>query len=154
MNKLTNILALDLGTKTWMAVYEPPGIVTDTVSFQPRKGELEGSRFHKFYHYLSVRKCLFNFEKVYYEEVRRHAGVQAAHMYGGFRAVLLMWCVENNIPCIGVGVTTIKKFGTGKGNATKEMMIKSAEELGYRPVDDNAADALHLLRYALEQERK
>jgi Holliday junction resolvasome RuvABC endonuclease subunit len=40
--------------------------------------------------------------------------------------------------------TEIKKDATGKGNAGKPVMIAKAIELGYKPEDDNAADAIHL----------
>jgi Holliday junction resolvasome RuvABC endonuclease subunit len=49
-------------------------------------------------------------------------------------------------------VGTIKKHATGKGNASKEEMIAAARAKGFNPTDDNQADALMLLCFAIEQE--
>ena len=87
---------------------------------------------------------------VYFEEVRRHAGVDAAHAYGGFMGHLTAWCEHHNIPYQGVPVGTIKKHATGKGNAGKDEMIAAAKARGHDPVDDNEADALALLHWAIE----
>ena len=61
---------------------------------------------------------------VYFEEVRRHMGVDSAHVYGGLLATLTAWCEHHQIPYQGVPVGTIKKNATGKGNASKDEMIK------------------------------
>ena len=45
---------------------------------------------------------------------------------------------------------TIKKHATGKGNAGKDDMIASVRLRGHTPVDDNEADALALLHWAVE----
>jgi hypothetical protein len=62
-------------------------------------------------------------QRLYFEEVRRHAGVDAAHAYGGFMGHLTAWCEHHQIPYQGVPVGTIKKHATGKGNAGKDEMI-------------------------------
>jgi Holliday junction resolvasome RuvABC endonuclease subunit len=54
-------------------------------------------------------------------------------------------CEEHGIRCVGIPVTTIKKYATGKGNATKEEMMDFARRRGFNPVDDNSADALAIL---------
>lgn len=92
-------------------------------------------------------------QEVYYEEVRRHAGTQAAHVYGGFVGALTMWCEEKQIPYSCVPVGTIKKTWTGKGNASKQDMINVAIESGFDVSDDNQADALALLHCVLAQHR-
>ena len=47
-------------------------------------------------------------------------------------------------------VGTIKKHATGKGNAGKDEMIIAAKSRGHDPKDDNEADALALLHWAIE----
>lgn len=54
------------------------------------------------------------------------------------------------IPYRGVPVGTIKHHVTGKGNADKEAVIAAVRALGFDPVDDNEADALALLDWALK----
>ena len=46
---------------------------------------------------------------------------------------------------------TIKKHATGKGNAGKGDMIAAAILRGHDPEDDNEADALALLDWAIQQ---
>ena len=44
------------------------------------------------------------------EEVRRHAGTDAAHVYGGLMATLTAWAELRGVPYEGVPVGTIKRF--------------------------------------------
>jgi Holliday junction resolvasome RuvABC endonuclease subunit len=48
-----------------------------------------------------------------------------------------------------VPVGTIKRYVTGKGNADKQAVIAAVKALGFSPADDNEADALALLHWAL-----
>ncbi|GHT98694.1 hypothetical protein FACS1894126_4420 [Alphaproteobacteria bacterium] len=59
-------------------------------------------------------------------------------------------CEELAVKCTGIPVGTIKKFATGKGNASKEEMIAFAKSQGFTPVDDNEADALAILLLSLK----
>ena len=90
-------------------------------------------------------------DAVYFEEVRRHLGVDAAHAYGGFLATLTSWCELQKIPYQGVPVGTIKRHVTGKGNAGKSEMVLAMRARGYLVADDNEADALAVLVWALAQ---
>ena len=54
------------------------------------------------------------------------------------------------MPYEGVPVGTIKRHATGKGNADKEAMIAAARARGFNPADDNEADAIAILFWALE----
>jgi Holliday junction resolvasome RuvABC endonuclease subunit len=49
-----------------------------------------------------------------------------------------------------VPVGTIKRHATGRGNADKDAVIAAVRALGFNPEDDNEADALALLDWALE----
>lgn len=108
-------------------------------------------RYLKFRKFLEEIHGSVKFSVVVFEEVRRHRGTDAAHVYGGLLAMLTAWCEENGIPYQGVPVGTIKRFWTGKGNAPKERMIAVANEKGFAPQDDNEADSLALLHYWLDQ---
>ena len=149
---MNNILALDLGTTTGWALYARDGSITSgSESFKPQRFEGGGMRFLRFKRWLTEIKqssdCL---DAVYFEEVRRHLGVDAAHAYGGFMAHLTAWCEHHQIPYQGVPVGTIKKHATGKGNACKDEMLAAARARGFVPADDNEADALALLHWAIE----
>jgi len=49
-------------------------------------------------------------------------------------------------------VGTIKRHATGRGNAGKAEVIAAMKARGYTVRDDNEADALALLHWALAQE--
>ncbi len=108
-------------------------------------------RYLRFKRWLNELKlACSHINVVYFEEVRRHAGVDAAHIYGGLLGHLSSWCEHHNIPYVGVPVGTIKKYATGKGNASKDEMIASVCKRGHEPSDDNEADALAILYWAAE----
>jgi hypothetical protein len=148
----TTLLALDLGTHTGWAVYQHDGTITSgTERFTPQRFEGGGMRFLRFKRWLNeLRMTTGEIHAVFFEEVRRHAGVDAAHAYGGFMSHLTAWCEQHRIPYQGVPVGTIKKHATSKGNASKEDMVTAAKKRGHDPCDDNEADALALLHWALE----
>ena len=107
-------------------------------------------RYLRFRRWLTeIKQIADGITAVYFEEVRHHAGVDAAHAYGGFLATLTAWCEHHQIPYQGVPVGTIKKHATGKGNASKDEMIASARARGFSPADDNEADTLALLHWAI-----
>ena len=148
----TTILALDLGTTTGWALRGSDGHTTSgSESFRPQRFEGGGMRFLRFKRWLTeIKQSCDGIDAVYFEEVRRHAGVDAAHAYGGFMAHLTAWCEHHQIPYQGVPVGTIKKHATGKGNANKDQMISAARLRGHAPADDNEADAIALLLWAIE----
>lgn len=148
-------LALDLGTQTGFAVgqltFQPSTVTSGSISFKPKKFASFGRRMKDFEAWLDRIHTLDPIDDVVFEEVRRHRGTDAAHIYGGFLATLTNWCDANVLPFKGEPVGTIKKHATGKGNAQKDQMIAAAVKWGFSPKDDNEADALALLRMRLEQ---
>jgi Holliday junction resolvasome RuvABC endonuclease subunit len=135
------ILALDIATKT--------GWCTDTTSgtwnFSPKRGESEGMRVVRF---KSRVREMIELEKITLVSYERVAGfhkgaiIVAAEMVG----VLKDLCIEMGVELASYSATEIKKFATGKGNAKKDQMVEAARALGYNPIDDNEADAIHLFR--------
>jgi hypothetical protein len=87
---------------------------------------------------------------IWFEEVRRHAGTDASHVYGGLMATLTAWAELRGVPYAGVPVGTIKRQTTGKGNADKAAMLAAMRARGHAPADDNEADAPALLLWAIE----
>lgn len=147
-----SILAIDLGTTTgWALRPRDYQIAHGFVSLRPQRFEGGGMRFLRFKRWLSEIQIVANeIHAVYFEEVRNHAGVDAAHVYGGLMATLTTWCEHHNIPYQGVPVGTIKKHATGKGNAGKGEVIAAMRSLGHPVADDNEADALALLHWAID----
>ena len=153
------ILALDLGTKCGWAVGSPtdPGPIRNGVwNFQPTKFDSAGIRFSKFEEYLAFEIAIAGIDKVVYEAVRNHMAIDAAHVYGGFMAILQAVCIKQGIPYEGVPVQTIKKHATGKGNADKKAMVKAAIKKwkNINVTSDDQADALHLLDYVTTHKKE
>jgi Holliday junction resolvasome RuvABC endonuclease subunit len=142
------ILAFDLGTQTGWALLTEGRVFSGSESFQTSRFSGGGMRFLRFRHFLDSLKQKADIKAVYFEEVRRHLGVDAAHIYGGFLAHLTAWCEDHEIPYQGVGVGTIKRHATGKGNASKDEIITAIKAKGFNPIDDNEADSLALLLWA------
>ena len=147
-----SILALDLGTTTGWAMRTAGGqILSGTQDFRPRRFEGGGMRYIRFTdHLVQLAMSAHGIGRVVFEEVRRHAGTDAAHVYGGFLATLTAWCEEHEVPYQGVPVGTIKRHVTGRGNADKAAVIAAVRARGFTPADDNEADALALLFWAIE----
>jgi hypothetical protein len=146
------ILALDLGTTTGWALRGFDGLITSgTASFKPGRYDGGGMRYLRFTNWLTELDRLSGpIATIWFEEVRRHAGTDAAHVYGGLLASLTSWGELRGIPYAGVPVGTIKRHATGKGNANKDAMIAAAQARGFNPADDNEADAITILHWAIE----
>jgi Holliday junction resolvasome RuvABC endonuclease subunit len=77
-------------------------------------------------------------------------GTDASHSYGGFLATLTAWCEQQGIPYSGVPVGRWKRHACGKGNADKQAVIAAIRERGFEPEDDNEADAIAILLWAID----
>lgn len=83
----------------------------------------------------------------------------AAEFLGALKATLGVWCEEHNIPAHGQAIAAIKKYATGKGNASKVDMITAANEqlgCGFATEDyektgvDNICDAAFCCKMGLD----
>jgi hypothetical protein len=146
------MLALDLGTTTGWALRAHDGLIASgTVSFRPSRYDGGGMRYLRFTNWLTELDQLSGpIAAIWYEEVRRHAGTDAAHVYGGLMATLTAWAELRGVPYQGAPVGTVKKHATGSGNAGKPAMIAAAHARGFNPSDDNEADAIAILLWAIE----
>ena len=146
------ILALDLGTTTGFAIAGADGDITSgTAEFRLDRWQSGGMRFLRFKRWLTeIKNQAGGFDLVIYEQVRRHAGVDAAHAFGGWLAILTAWCDHHDIAYQGVPVGTIKRFIAGKGNADKAAVIEAVRARGFHPADDNEADAIAILLWAID----
>lgn len=149
------ILALDIATTTGWAVALGNGSI-QSGRLCLRKGDRQGERLHQFRSFMTDLKCRLDrrndpLTEVSFEHAFRQQG-HASELFHNMTGVLMQWCEHHGIEYSKYGVATIKKHATGNGKATKEQMIKAANSLGFKVIDDNEADAIHLLR--LLQDRK
>lgn len=145
------VLALDLGTRTGWALRGADGVITSgTAEFRPGRFEGGGMAFLRFKRWLDqLHELSGPVHAVFFEEVRRHLGTTAAHIYGGFLGQLSAWCESREVAYEGVPVGTIKRHVAGKGNADKHAVLGAVRSLGFAPADDNEADALAILHWAI-----
>jgi len=147
-----NILALDLGTRTGWAMSAGAGmpILSGVQSFATGRFDGGGMRYLRFQRWLDEIGP-HTISEIAFEEVRRHAGTDAAQVYGGLMATLTAWAELHHLPYQGIPVGTIKRHATGRGNANKDAMMAAMQALGHAPCDHNEADALALLHLVMEQ---
>lgn len=145
------MLALDLGTTTGWAIRGSDGLITSgTVSFRPSRYDGGGMRYLRFTNWLTELDQLSGpIAAIWFEEVRRHVGTDAAHVYGGLMATLTAWAELRGVPYQGVPVGTWKRSVCRKGNANKAAVIAAMKSRGFNPSDDNEADALGILHWAI-----
>lgn len=146
-SRLKSIAAFDLGTHYGYALRDSAGCIEAGSCDLSNLGRIsnDGFRYLQFENHL-VR--LFDSHKidiVFFEEVRSHSGVTAAHVYGGFKGTLTKVCESFNAGYCSIPVGTIKKVATGRGDANKDSMLDAAREYLPHLNDHNAADAFWVL---------
>ena len=122
------VLGIDPGTHCGWALLDGESFVASgTLDLTPRRHEGGGMRFLRFRTaFAAMLADLGPGDVVAYEEVRRHLGTDAAHIYGGLVSQLSAECELRGVPYRGVPVATVKKLATGKGNADKAAMRAEA----------------------------
>ncbi|MDF3858097.1 crossover junction endodeoxyribonuclease RuvC [Achromobacter denitrificans] len=151
-----NILALDLGTKTGYALRRRDGAMRyGTVDFTPRKSWTPGQRWARFRGWLADTVATFQIDAIVYERVVfGHSSAASSDVYGGFKALVELAADTHSLTLSSVAVPTVKKHFTGNGRADKDAMMAQAKARGFSPDSHNAADALAILHWAVDQERK
>jgi len=164
------LLALDLGTKTGWAYRDCKGAVTAGCWVLAKPDEITAAAKLRKDRTLDVRipalyRNLRDFwnnnrgsnihnpvDFLVFEDVQFSRYTMQTQLWASLRSAVWLFCYNYDIPrdCCAVG--TLKKFGTGFGNADKSEMIAAATEqfpgVDFK-LDDNAADALHLLKWAI-----
>jgi Holliday junction resolvasome RuvABC endonuclease subunit len=145
------ILALDLGTHCGWAVSTPCSVVESGVQmFDLRRGESPGMRFIRFNKWLSEMLINVFPDMVVYETMFACRGPALEVLLGMYTRIQEQ-CAMKSIPYAGMNAMTLKKRAAGSGKASKDMMMKAASEfIGHLILDDNEADAIMLLKIAME----
>ena len=149
---MRSILAFDLAGHVGWAGQTRTGLIQSGHVMLVRKKDSRGDRFARFQELMGQLFPVMQPELVAYEEVMAHSSMAASHIFGGFRSMLEGYCaLHGRIPCKGIGVKTIKKFATGRGDATKDLMVMAARAKwpDQDVTDDNHADALWVMETAI-----
>src|SRR5678815_2081568 len=152
MPSLTRILSLDLGTRTGWAILEHGRREHGVEDFHGKRDESTGLRWLKFrrwFEYMVADKG--RPDLVVFERWVSHLKGGNAEITAGFTTRVVEYCTERKIEYQGLSPTDIKKWATGKGNASKPQMMEACvRRFNVRIDDENEADAYLLLRYAEE----
>jgi crossover junction endodeoxyribonuclease RuvC len=156
MKTLSAYLGIDLGTKCGFARYDQLGkggsYMTGAWDFSITRFDSPHIRYERFGKALDEHFTL-GVTKVFYETVRRHLGTTAAHVYGAFLNKLHEKCAQYDVPFEGLTVQEIKMFATGKGGgpaASKAGVVKAIKAWGFDPKSEDEADAIAILKCAME----
>jgi Holliday junction resolvasome RuvABC endonuclease subunit len=148
------ILAFDFGCKTGWASKRDDRIESGIQTFELGRGESPGMRFLRFNVWLEAMIRLVQPELCVYEQAH-HRGGYATELLVGMATRLQERCATSSIEYMPVHTGMLKKWATGKGSSDKERMKLAAQKKFSKiPEDDNEADALLLLAYAMEKVAK
>lgn len=163
---MTPILALDLGTKTGASTRNSFGdikgftwkLASDKQLREARQKGLDragdirvpelGRKITEFLGYLGAGG---ERPVIVFEDVQFLSSQMQSQLWASFRTVVWVEAEKRGLITIPVPVGTLKKFATGHGGATKEMMAASLSKVepGFSTDwDDNQVDARWLRRYA------
>lgn len=152
---LTRILALDCATVTGWAWEVNGQVEYGRATFGPNLRP--GERFAAFRAWLMSHLNGVTPNVVAVEgPISRHFSHDTARLAYGWNALVLVEAHLRDIPVREVSPTTLKKFATGKGTASKDAMKEAAVRRflqGCHPdrmagLDHNEADALLVLAWA------
>lgn len=146
------ILALDLATKTGWALIRPGWDKPESgvQDFSLKRGESPGMRFLRFRKWLMDMRM--HSPELYVYEQPHYRGGAPTQVCVGLESILLEEVARVSANHVSVHSKTLKKFATGKGNASKAMMERAANKRWNTVViDDNHADALMILAWAMEE---
>lgn len=144
---MLRILAIDPGTKCGWCVRQPDGVMdAGTWDLAAKRFEGGGMRLVRLRSYFGELLNRTAPDVVVVEEVHRHMGADAAHLYGAIVGLIQEECERRapKVPYSSVHWATAKKLATGKGNAKKDAMIAAANarwHLQLGPKEENEADA-------------
>lgn len=178
----TRFIGLDLGSNCGVAIYDH--IAGDKMlqsklqlfqwDLSPQGLESGAARFVRLRAFLNVvSPHVIGYEDVKYSPpkeffVNKKFGIPAvlsrvataSEVLGGMKVTVATWAEENNLISNGFAISTIKKFATGNGKASKEDMIIAANKSFGAAFDtskykstgiDNVVDAAFVLLLLIQK---
>lgn len=166
------ILSLDLATKTGFALWDGSRIESGVQDFTKGRGESNGMLFLKFNAWLNQialddDEGPARVDLIAYEQPAIFRSGAANEIAVGLCTRVQEFGERNRIEYFPVPVPTLKKWSTGQGHASKELMFAAArgtvqgwserippfaDRGAYLQIhDDNEADAIMLLAYAMKK---
>lgn len=144
------ILSLDLATNTGWAVYDNGKITFGSINFALKRGESAGMRFLRCRSWLRDMSDLLSTIDLIVCEQPHHRGGYATACAMGLYTEACAFAAQCSAQTTTVHATKLKKWSTGKGNASKDEMIAEARRRGHQVANDDEADAVLMLEYTLD----
>lgn len=158
-----DILALDLGTSAGVAYNRGDEVTLETLTLassreirewgKQRLTRRNDPRITRFATYLEK---LGDFDLVIFEDVQFSSYTLQVQLWSALRAAAWLFASADLFEC--VPVARLKKFATGHGGATKEMMSAAMKrrfpEAWNGLLSDDAIDAFWLHQWAITKFRK
>lgn len=144
-----NILALDPATKCgWAHSCGKSGVWNMAITAD----ESKEMRLVRFRAELQKLHNKYGFDLIVFEASRNLQHGPAVKLAAQLQAVIELFCHDHQVKYKGYSPKTIKKFATGNGNASKEMMMEAANAKWpkIKLISNDHADALWLLEFAKE----
>lgn len=147
------ILALDLATKTgWGIAHDGKLVESGVQDFSPKRGESPGMRFLMFRRWLEKMvgpEFATDVDLIVFEQAH-HRGGAPTEVGVGLSTHTMSVAASVHVDYATVHTGTLKKFAAGHGKAPKlEMIVAARKFWDITPTDDNHADALCVLAWAV-----
>lgn len=142
-------LAIDPGTHCGFATWDGQHVESGVWDFS---GDMSwAEKWLRFQHEIVEVAARGELDVLVYEE-QQHIRGRYALLSWGWQVVILMFCRCADVRPVAVNASTLKKWATGSGRASKaDMIVAARERFGVGTEDDNEADAVCLLSWAREQ---
>ncbi|MCE8595675.1 hypothetical protein [Bacteroides fragilis] len=140
-----HILALDIATFTgYYSIHE-----AGTWNFTESKHRNDNKQHKDFRDTLMEFIRKYGIQRIVAEDVNVNNHFFDMRKLSEFRGILLEVCDELNLPEPQfINVSSLKKWATGSGRASKREMIEACRSrFNYQPADDNEADAFLIFNY-------
>jgi Holliday junction resolvasome RuvABC endonuclease subunit len=143
------IIALDLGTNTGWATNLTGSVESGVQTFDIKRGESPGMRYVRFNRWLE-ELAEEGPDLIIFEQAHNRGGA-ATELLNGMATRVLELCAKRGVQHTSIHSQSLKKWATGSGNAKKPEMISAIKKTYPLVEDDNEADALHMLNYAVSE---
>lgn len=146
-----NVLALDIAVHTGFCHSTQSG----TWNLEERVSR-NNNKQHKYFRDILIAFIVdHDIKQIVAEDVNVSKFFNSMRKLSEFRGILLEVCDEMDLPEPEfIPVTTLKKYATNCGNASKEDMIEACKRrYNIDPIDDNEADACHIYFHYLKKHK-
>lgn len=158
--KHSSFICLDTGRRTGWAYRTRDGKTDSGVhelydTAGNKKNYEDGERFEALRTFVdTLAEQIGGVDFIAFEQVNGGTKGRQTPLFNGYRATLLLWAIDNEVPAIPITVQFNKKAATGSGGASKAQMMRACADIDLPPFDDNEADAIAMREFALPQLRK